>query len=80
MRTPWATWKKRPGARWNSWVCSGSPACCITANGLRKRQSHLRRMKRSANYTRAIGRWKHYEQFLKPCLPLLQPAIEAFGY
>jgi hypothetical protein len=31
-------------------------------------------------YTRAIGRWKHYEQFLKPCLPLLQPAIEAFGY
>jgi hypothetical protein len=31
-------------------------------------------------YTRAIGRWKHYQQFLEPYLPSLQPAIEAFGY
>lgn len=31
-------------------------------------------------YTRAIGRWKHYEEFLSPCLPILQPSIEAFGY
>jgi thioredoxin-like negative regulator of GroEL len=31
-------------------------------------------------YTRAIGRWKHYEKFLAPCLPILQPSIDAFGY
>jgi hypothetical protein len=31
-------------------------------------------------YTRAIGRWKHYEQYLAPCLPILQPLIDAFGY
>src|SRR3989442_84604 len=31
-------------------------------------------------YTRAIGRWKHYEKYLEPCLPILQPAIDAFGY
>ena len=31
-------------------------------------------------YTRAIGRWKHYEKYLEPCLPILQPSIEAFGY
>jgi len=31
-------------------------------------------------YTRAIGRWKHYEKFLEPCLPILQPSIDAFGY
>ncbi len=31
-------------------------------------------------YTRAIGRWKHYQEFLEPCLPILQPSIEAFGY
>lgn len=31
-------------------------------------------------YTRAIGRWKNYEEFLAPCLPILQPSIEAFGY
>ena len=31
-------------------------------------------------YTRAIGRWKHYEEYLAPCLPILQPLIEAFGY
>ena len=31
-------------------------------------------------YTRAIGRWKNYEKFLEPCLAILQPSIEAFGY
>jgi len=31
-------------------------------------------------YTRAIGRWKHYEKFLEPCLPYLEPTIEALGY
>jgi hypothetical protein len=31
-------------------------------------------------YTRAIGRWKHYQRFLEPCLPILQPSIDAFGY
>jgi tetratricopeptide (TPR) repeat protein len=31
-------------------------------------------------YTSAIGRWKNYEKHLEPCLPILQPFIEAFGY
>jgi hypothetical protein len=31
-------------------------------------------------YTRAIGRWKNYEEFLHPILPILQPSIEAFAY
>ena len=31
-------------------------------------------------YTRAIGRWKHYQKYLDPCLPILQPVIDAFGY
>jgi len=31
-------------------------------------------------YTRAIGRWKNYQKFLEPCLPTLEPFIEAFGY
>jgi hypothetical protein len=31
-------------------------------------------------YTRAIGRWKHYQEFLEPCLPFLEPSIRAFGY
>ncbi len=31
-------------------------------------------------YTRAIGRWKNYEKFLEPYLPILQPSIDAFGY
>jgi hypothetical protein len=31
-------------------------------------------------YTRAIGRWKHYQKYLEPCLPILQPSIEAFEY
>jgi len=31
-------------------------------------------------YTKAIGRWKHYEEFLAPCMPILEPSIRAFGY
>lgn len=31
-------------------------------------------------YTRAIGRWRHYEEFLQPVLPILEPSVEAFGY
>jgi tetratricopeptide (TPR) repeat protein len=31
-------------------------------------------------YTRAIGRWKNYEEFLQPLLPTLQPFVDAFGY
>ena len=31
-------------------------------------------------YTRAIGRWKHYEEYLATSLPILQPSIEAFGF
>jgi tetratricopeptide (TPR) repeat protein len=31
-------------------------------------------------YTSAIGRWKHYYKYLEPCLEILQPSIEAFGY
>jgi tetratricopeptide (TPR) repeat protein len=31
-------------------------------------------------YRRAIGRWKNYQKFLEPCLPTLQPFIDAFGY
>jgi len=31
-------------------------------------------------YTRAIGRWKNYQEFLEPGLPILQPSIDAFGY
>jgi len=31
-------------------------------------------------YTRAIGRWRHYEKYLAPCLPILEPSVEAFGY
>ena len=31
-------------------------------------------------YTRAVGRWKHYQKFLEPFLPILQPSIAAFGY
>jgi hypothetical protein len=31
-------------------------------------------------YTTAIGRWKRYRKFLEPCLPILQPFVEAFGY
>lgn len=31
-------------------------------------------------YPRAIGRWKHYQEFLEPWLPILEPAIQAFGF
>jgi tetratricopeptide (TPR) repeat protein len=31
-------------------------------------------------YTRAIGRWKNYEEFLQPVLSILEPSVEAFGY
>jgi hypothetical protein len=31
-------------------------------------------------YTSAIGRWKHYQKYLEPCLEILQPCVEAFGY
>jgi len=31
-------------------------------------------------HTRAIGRWKHYQKYLEPSLPALQPLIDAFGY
>jgi hypothetical protein len=31
-------------------------------------------------HTRAIGRWKNYQRFLEPWLPILQPSLDAFGY
>lgn len=31
-------------------------------------------------YTRAIGRWKNYEEFLAPVIPTLRASIDAFGY
>ncbi len=31
-------------------------------------------------YTRAIGRWKNYQKFLEPVLPVLQPLVDALGY
>jgi tetratricopeptide (TPR) repeat protein len=31
-------------------------------------------------HSRAVGRWKNYAPFLEPCLPILQPSIDAFGY
>jgi hypothetical protein len=31
-------------------------------------------------YTRAMGRWETYQQYLAPGLPILQPYVEAFGY
>jgi sulfotransferase family protein len=31
-------------------------------------------------HTRAIGRWKNYQKFLEPYLPILQPSVDAFGY
>jgi len=31
-------------------------------------------------YTRAIGRWKNYEEFLQPVLPISEPSVRAFGY
>jgi hypothetical protein len=31
-------------------------------------------------YTSAIGRWKNYQRYVEPCLEVLQPCVEAFGY
>jgi tetratricopeptide (TPR) repeat protein len=31
-------------------------------------------------YTSAIGRWRNYQQYLEPCLPILDPLVRAFGY
>jgi tetratricopeptide (TPR) repeat protein len=31
-------------------------------------------------YTSAIGRWKNYRKYLEPCLEILQPCVNAFGY
>jgi tetratricopeptide (TPR) repeat protein len=31
-------------------------------------------------YTSSIGRWRNYAPQLEPCLPTLEPYIEAFGY
>jgi tetratricopeptide (TPR) repeat protein len=31
-------------------------------------------------YTRAIGRWKHYERLLEPALETLEPFVREFGY
>jgi tetratricopeptide (TPR) repeat protein len=31
-------------------------------------------------YTKAVGRWRHYQKYLEPYLPVLQPALDAFGY
>ncbi|MFN0127308.1 MAG: tetratricopeptide repeat-containing sulfotransferase family protein [Verrucomicrobiales bacterium] len=31
-------------------------------------------------FTRALGRWHHYEKYLAPCLATLDPFIKNFGY
>jgi hypothetical protein len=31
-------------------------------------------------YTRAIGRWQHYEELLAPAMKTLEPFIREFGY
>jgi len=31
-------------------------------------------------HNRAIGRWRHYAEYLEPVLPILQPFVKAFGY
>ena len=28
----------------------------------------------------SLGRWRHYQKFLEPCLEPLRPFIKAFGY
>lgn len=35
---------------------------------------------RQPPYRHAVGRWRAYEPWLRPCLPILRPFIEAFGY
>ena len=31
-------------------------------------------------YKRAVGRWRHYQKYLEPILPRLEPFVKAFGY
>ena len=31
-------------------------------------------------YSRSVGRWRNYEKYLKPVLPILEPYCRAFGY
>lgn len=31
-------------------------------------------------YKRAVGRWQHYQKYLEPHLPKLEPFVKAFGY
>jgi hypothetical protein len=31
-------------------------------------------------YTSAIGRWMNYRKYFEPCLEILQPCVNAFGY
>ncbi len=31
-------------------------------------------------YDRAVGRWRNYEDYLKPVLPVLEPYVSSFGY
>ena len=31
-------------------------------------------------YTSAIGRWRNYQKYLEPCLEILRPCADAFGY
>jgi hypothetical protein len=31
-------------------------------------------------FTSSVGRWRHYQKYLEPCLEPLRPFIKAFGY
>ncbi len=31
-------------------------------------------------YRSAVGRWRHYEEYLAPLLETLEPYVETFGY
>jgi len=31
-------------------------------------------------FTSSMGRWRHYQKYLDPCLEQLGPLIKAFGY
>jgi Flp pilus assembly protein TadD len=31
-------------------------------------------------YARSVGRWKNYAKYLEPCLRMLEPVLEGFGY
>ena len=31
-------------------------------------------------YARAVGRWRHYEKYIAPVLPILEPFCELYGY